>query len=127
MLLKKTLSFALFAQAVLAFSSPASAAGDPARGANVFAEECAECHSVQPGRNKKGPSLAGIANRKAASIADYTYSPAMMASGIQWTPDRLDAYVTAPKKIVPGGKMKYDGLDDKASREDLISYLLTLH
>ncbi|WP_040231733.1 cytochrome c, partial [Xanthomonas citri] len=32
-----------------------------ADGANVFLTECGECHSVKPGKNKKGPSLFGVA------------------------------------------------------------------
>lgn len=106
---------------------PARAAGDPHRGADQFAEECAECHSVRAGKNKKGPSLFAVVGRKSASIGDFAYSEAMKQSGITWTPDRLDAYIQNPHKAVPGGKMKYDGLDDAQAREDLIAYLATLH
>ena len=39
---------------------------------------------------------------------------------------RLDAYLAAPKKFVPGGKMKYDGLAGTAERANLLAYLATL-
>lgn len=109
------------------YISSARAAGDPEHGSKVFLEECSDCHSVTPGKNKKGPSLNGIAGRKAASIADFNYSDAMKASGIVWTAEKIDPYITHPKKVVPGGKMKYDGLDDEKARADVISYLMTLH
>lgn len=34
---------------------PVYAAGDAQHGADVFSEECGECHSVREGTNKKGP------------------------------------------------------------------------
>ena len=60
-----SLVFGLFA--VLAASHPARAA-DVAKGGDVFAEECAECHSVREGKNKKGPSMFGVVGRKAQAI-----------------------------------------------------------
>lgn len=102
----------------------ARAAGDATKGADVFDGQCAECHSVKPGKNKKGPSLFGVVGRKAGSVADYSYSDAMKNSGITWTSEKLDEYITHPKKTVPGDKMKFDGLDDAAQRADLIQFLV---
>jgi cytochrome c len=104
----------------------ALAAGDPKKGADVFAGECGDCHSPKEGKAKKGPPLFGVNGRKAGSVADFAYSDAMKQSGITWSPDRIDAYITHPKKVVPGGKMKYDGLDDAAARADVIAYVLSL-
>ena len=118
--------FVLLAVLAGAVSLPARAAGDVDKGKDVFATECAECHSAREGKNKKGPSLFAVVGRKAATVADATYSDALKASGILWSPDKVDAYVTAPKKLVPGGKMKYDGLASAAERADLIAYLATL-
>ena len=105
----------------------AHAAGDIKRGANVFAEECGDCHSALPGKDKKGPTLTGVIGRKAGSVASFAdYSDAMKASTIVWSADRIDAYITAPKKVVPGGKMKYDGLGEAASRADVIAFVQSL-
>jgi cytochrome c len=98
-------------------------AGDAKRGANVFEEQCAECHSLKPGKAKKGPSLFGLLGRGAASQADYAYSDAMKSSALTWTPTSLDAYLIYPRKYVPGTKMKYDGLASVSDRADLIQYL----
>ena len=107
--------------------SQAWAAGDAKKGADVFAEECGDCHSATPGKNKKGPALFGVVGRKAGSVADFSgYSDAMKQSGITWAADRIDAYITHPRKIVAAGKMKYDGLDDATARADVIAYLSTL-
>ena len=105
---------------------PAAHAADATHGASVFDEECAECHSVKAGKNKKGPSLYAVVGRPAGSIPDFNYSDAMKASGITWSADRLSDYIAAPRKTVPGGKMKYDGLDSDQARADLVAYLTTL-
>jgi len=106
---------------------PVYAAGDAQRGADVFSEECGECHSPHEGTNKKGPSLFAVVGRKSGKIADFEYSAAMKQSGMVWNAAQLGTYMNDPKRTVPGGKMKYDGLFDVEARADLIAYLSTLH
>jgi cytochrome c len=125
MTLHKTSLTVLLAAVIGTCSSLAFAAGDAKKGADTFAEECGDCHSVAPGKNKKGPSLAGVNGRKAGTVADFEYSDPMKASGIVWNAEKIDAYITAPKKVVPAGKMKYDGLPDAAARADIIAFVLS--
>lgn len=115
-----------FGLCLLAFIPPAMAAGDIKKGAGAFAEECGDCHSAKEGKAKKGPPLVGIMGRKAGTVADFAYSDAMLQSGINWTSEKIDAYIAQPRKVVPGGKMKYDGLADAAARADVIAYVLSL-
>lgn len=122
-----TLASMLVAAACALAPAPSRAAGDAGRGADVFAEECGDCHSASAGRHKKGPSLAGVIGRKAGSAAGFDgYSDAMKSSGITWSAERIDAYVTQPRKVVPAGRMKYDGLAQAQARADLVAYLSTL-
>lgn len=116
------------AAALLALLAPTALAqaGDPQRGADVFAADCAECHSVRPGKHKKGPSLAAVWGRQAAAASDFKYSDALRGSGWQWDADTLRRYLTQPRKAVPGGTMKYDGLADARALEDLLAYLRSL-
>jgi cytochrome c len=108
--------------AVVVMTGAAQSAGDPARGEKRF-EDCASCHSVAAGENGVGPSLHGIINRKAASIEDFRYSPAMRNSGLTWTPETIDTFIADPQKLVPANRMAYAGLTDAAERADLIAYL----
>jgi len=121
-------AFKLFATVTLAtmtFAIDIAAHADVDAGAESFDANCAECHSLKPGKNKKGPSLAAIVGRKSASITSFSYSDAMAASGLTWTNDKLDAYITNPKTLVPEGKMKFKGLADARERADLIEFLAT--
>jgi len=102
---------------------PFSVHADVDAGADSFDANCAECHSLKAGKNKKGPSLAAITGRKAASVSGFTYSDGLAASGLTWTNDKLDAYITNPKTQVPAGKMKFKGLPDAKERADLIEFL----
>ncbi len=97
--------------------------GDVTKGAALFATHCSECHSMKEGKDKKGPTLFNIFGTKAAQREGFNYSDAMRAGQLTWNVETLSNYIANPKKTVPGGKMKYDGLDNAAERADLIAYL----
>jgi cytochrome c len=109
--------------ASLLAATAASADGDAGRGEKRF-EDCAACHSVAAGQNGVGPSLHGVFDRKAGTLDDFRFSPAMKRSGITWDAKTLDTFLTDPQKVVPANRMPYAGLPDAADRADLIAYLL---
>jgi cytochrome c len=108
---------------LLMMTGAARADGDPARGEQRFAD-CAACHAPKPGVANVGPSLGGVFGRKAGTLADFRYSPALKRSGITWTPETLDTFLADPQKAVPNNRMPYAGMPDAADRADLIAYLL---
>ncbi len=111
--------------AALVAGMATSAAAAPPTGQQVFEQRCTVCHSLQPAPGKMGPPLAGVVGRKAASAPGFAYSSALKASGITWTPDKLDAFIKAPGKTVPGTKMLL-GAPDDAQRAAVIQYLSSL-
>jgi cytochrome c len=112
------------ALSVLLLSGAAHADGDAARGETRF-QDCAACHKLDAGANNVGPSLHGIFTRKAGEVADFRYSPAIKRSGIVWTPETLDKFITDPQALVPGNRMPYAGMANAGDRADLIVYLTT--
>jgi len=119
---------ALLSASMLTVLSPfAHAAPSIERGGDVFDGQCAECHSLKSGKNKKGPSLFASIGRKAGTVPDYVYSEAMKQSGITWTPEKMTAYIDGPKTVVPGGKMKFDGKLTPQESADLMAFLSTVH
>jgi cytochrome c len=104
---------------------PAHAA-DVAAGQAVFHAKCALCHSVTPGQNKVGPSLAGVVGRPAGQAPGYSYSSANKTSGKTWDAATLDVYLTNPRALVPGTKMAFAGLPDATDRANVIAYLSTV-
>ena len=116
----------LMAGAVALTATAAQAGGDAAAGKQVFAR-CAICHSDTKGApNKIGPNLFGVVGRKAGTEAGFNYSAAMKNSGITWTDEKLEAYVTHPQQVVPGNRMPFAGLSSHKQAEDLVAYLETL-
>jgi cytochrome c len=100
----------------------AGADGDAARGEAKF-QDCAACHKLEAGANNVGPSLHGVFTRKAGELADFRYSPAIKRSGIAWSPETLDKFITDPQAVVPGNRMPYAGMAGANDRADLITYL----
>ena len=114
---------AMVALALLGSSGAfAQAAGDPVKGKTVFAR-CAICHTVEPGKNKLGPTLANIVGSKAGDVPGFIFSPAMKASKVVWTRDALDKYLTNPRTFLPGNRMIFAGLPKPDDRANVIAYL----
>jgi nitrite reductase (NO-forming) len=85
--------------------------------------KCQACHSLEPGKNILGPSLAGIVGRKAGAEPGYSYSPALKQADIVWDGKTLDSYLADPQKMVPGNKMPFPGLKTEHDRADVIAFL----
>jgi cytochrome c2 len=84
---------------------------------------CKACHSVEPGKNGIGPSLAGIFGEKAGAVPGFDFSDAMTSSGLTWNQATLDRYLTDPRGTVPGTKMAFGGVADAAKRQAIIDYI----
>lgn len=100
--------------------SAAPAAGDPARGEEIY-RRCQGCHSID--QNRVGPRHRGLIGRRAGSLPDFAYSAAMKNSGIVWDERTLDRFLASPRESVPGTKMTYAGVKSAQDRADLIAYL----
>ncbi|HWA92603.1 MAG TPA: c-type cytochrome [Rhizomicrobium sp.] len=104
----------------------AAQAGDAAQGKVVF-QRCAICHRVDKGGgNGLGPNLFGVVNRKAGTVAGFSYSAALKSSGLTWTTDKLTQWVAHPAALVPGNRMAFAGLNNPQQQADVVAYLQTL-
>lgn len=101
----------------------ALAAGDAARGRVAYEARCGACHSVEADRI--GPRHAGVFGRKAGSVPEFDYSPALRASAVVWSEKTLDQWLGNPESLIPGQRMGYQ-LGDAAIRADIVAYLATL-
>jgi cytochrome c len=119
-MLKRCFGLLLLASVLAGGAGAAQAAGDPARGEQVY-HRCQGCHSID--RNRIGPMHKGLFGRKAGSVPDFDYSDAMKNSGIVWTEATLDQFLQGPRKMVPGTKMTFVGIPKPQDRADLIAYL----
>lgn len=100
------------------------AKADPAKGAEVF-KKCAACHTVnQGGANGVGPNLYGVVGDNVAEgRGGFAFSSALKSVGGKWTFDKLNAWLTSPRKFANGTKMTFAGLGNGQDRADVIAYL----
>jgi nitrite reductase (NO-forming) len=106
-------------------TSAAAPAGNLQAGRQVY-RKCQACHSLEPGKNSLGPSLAGIVGKKAAADPSYNYSSAMRGANLTWDLKTLDAYLLDPQKVLPGNKMPFPGLKTDNERQDVLAYLASI-
>ena len=116
---------ALLSVAWLTMLSTGAVAEEP--GETLFKKNCAICHTLEAGKNKIGPSVAGVVGRKAGSVPGFAYSAANKNSGDIWDAQTLDTYLADPRKFMPGTKMVFAGLKNLQDRKALIEYLKGLH
>ncbi|HJS30506.1 MAG TPA: c-type cytochrome [Alphaproteobacteria bacterium] len=122
----------LITGAIVAVLADEARAADPAAGEKVFAR-CKQCHTLEPGKNKVGPSLAGVFGRKAGEVAGFNYSaeyPAAGEKGLSWNEEALDKYLANPRKFLveylgkPDAKTRMVFMLPKADeRANIIAYL----
>jgi cytochrome c len=115
----------VIAVTMLALLSPAAVAkeGNAALGERNF-RTCAPCHSLEPGHNMTGPSLASLWNRKAGSLPEFErFSAALKSSGIVWNDQTLDQWIADPQHLVPNNEMPFEGIKDASARADLLAFL----
>ena len=96
----------------------------PDAGARIFAR-CAQCHAVRPGvPDGNGPNLPGVMGAAVAHNSPrFAYTAALQQVGGRWTPERMDAWLTNPRRFAPGTSMGFPGLADPLDRADVIVFL----
>lgn len=120
------LTVATLVAAPLSAEEEARALGDPERGAKIY-KKCSGCHQVGPNaKNRVGPLLNGIFDRRAGEVEGFFYSKALKraaADGLVWDLEHLDAYIENPKALVSGTRMSFRGLKKAEDRADVLAYL----
>ena len=125
MMSEKIISFGL-AVAITLASSTAFASGDAKKGKKVF-KKCKSCHSMEVGKNKIGPSLAGIIGRKAGTADGFKKYKALKGADFSWDEASIGEFVQNQK-----GFLKSKGLPTKIAMrvkikvkdvDNLIAYL----
>src|ERR1700684_508439 len=94
------------------------AAGDPARGRQIFEKRCTGCHALE--QNREGPRLQGVFGRTSGTVPGYPYSPELIKAAIVWDESSLDRWLSGPDILVPGTNMDFH-VPKPEERRDLIS------
>ena len=97
---------------------------DLEKGKTFVDKNCASCHDFNlPIKNKIGPSLANILNRKIGSLSNYKYSKSLINIDKEWDVANLYYFLEKPKEWAPGTKMSYRGISDSVKLINTIKYL----
>ena len=72
-------------------------------GKALFGRNCGVCHVVSKSEPlRQGPYLQGVVGRKAGKIENFPYSNGLKAATFDWTPERLDQWITDPQSVIAG-------------------------
>lgn len=105
-------------------AAPASGGGDAAAGEKVYNEvaapTCGSCHSLEPGVNLVGPSLAGIGAEAASRQSGVSAEDYLLKSLTQPDAFVVSGYTAGLMPGTYGTQLSAEQLDD------LVAYLLSL-
>jgi cytochrome c len=107
------------------FAGPAAA--DPVEAGKKLFARCAACHTLEAGKNKVGPSLAGVVGRKAGTAPGYKYSDLNHESGeagLTWTTETIAAYLPDPTKFL-NEYLKANGKADEAQGRSKMTFKMS--
>lgn len=89
--------------------------------------KCQACHMLgEKAQRRVGPPLNGVVGRAAGLSDGFNYSSGMKAAaqnGLIWTVEKLEAYLKAPRDVVPATTMGFAGVPNPDERKALIAYL----
>ena len=92
-------------------------------GIRLFAN-CNACHTLGASEDDRvGPNLWKIFGARVAARPDFAYSEALQKSGINWTEEMLDKWITNPAALVPGNSMAFVGMSNPQERKLLLAYI----
>ena len=87
-------------------------------------KNCGSCHDFNmPIKNKIGPSLATVLNRKIGQIENYKYSKTLLNINKEWNILNLYYFLEKPKEWAAGTKMSYKGITDSSKLLNTIKFL----
>jgi cytochrome c len=113
----------LFVTVVSVLPAGTAVAQDLAAGAIAY-KKCATCHDIgENAKNKVGPVLNGLDNRKSGTVDGYRYTDANKNSGITWNEATFLEYIKDPKAKIPGTKMVFAGIKKDDEAKNLWAYL----
>lgn len=96
---------------------------DAAKGADVF-KKCAACHTInQGGAAGVGPNLYGVLGDAVGQGRGFAFSSALSGIGGKWDFDKINAWLTSPRKFADGTKMTFAGLSNAQDRANVILYI----
>ena len=97
---------------------------DELMGENFVKKNCSACHEFSlPHKNKIGPSLALLLNRKIGSLDGYKYSKAFISKEADWDLLNLYYFLKNPKEWMPGTRMSYRGIKKENDLINVLKYL----
>ena len=109
--------------ALVVFPKSSSAAEEADQGKQVFEKRCTGCHALD--RNKEGPRLAGVYGRRAGTVPDFKYSPALKSTNFIWDDQRLGKWLTDTQSLVEDNNMDFH-VPKADERAAIIGYLKSL-
>ncbi len=113
------------------------------KGERLAVANCGGCHDLSAEKkNKRGPYLWGIVNRRAGIAEGFEYSEAFRqfvdARQYVWSEINLDLLITDPDRLIPGIRMAqkegdskhakaFENMQNLDNRKELIAFLKTLN
>jgi cytochrome c len=124
---RKTLLMLAGAAALTTTAFTGSASADQVADGEKLFNRCVACHSLEAGKNRSGPSLAGLIGRKSGTAPSYKYSALNHDAGevgLVWTPEHIVDYLPDPTAFLID-YLKANGKADEAKGRSKMNFKMS--
>jgi len=111
------------AASIISISAALPNVAQAADGASVF-RKCQACHTLEAGKHRVGPSLAGVVGRQAGTADGYTRYKGLKGADWTWTEEELAKYLKDPSGYTKEKTGERSAMTFKLTKDDEIAAVI---
>ncbi len=111
------------AASIISFTTALPATVQAADGEAVF-RKCKACHTLEAGKHRVGPSLAGVVGRQAGSADGFTRYKGLKGADWVWTEEELAKYLKDPSGYTKEKTGQRSAMALKLTKDDEVAAVI---
>lgn len=111
------------ALSIFSLSAAQPMTAQAADGASVF-RKCQACHTLEAGKHRVGPSLAGVVGRQAGTAEGFTRYKGLKGADWTWTEEELAKYIKDPSGYTKEKTGERSAMTLKLTKDDEVAAVI---
>lgn len=115
--------FPALAASIISIAAALPTTAQAADGEAVF-RKCKACHTLEAGKHRVGPSLAGVVGRQAGTAEGFTRYKGLEGADWTWTEEEIAKYLKDPSAYTKEKTGQRSAMTFKLTKDDEIAAVI---